>query len=287
MDLALLLHLFLLILHFFLPVLMSALPAHLSSGGGGGGGGESHKPQVFLQFSSFCDCPHLFFLHFSLGLSAHASGEGGAAGGDFGDGGFGDGGGSGLGSGIGLGGGDGGLDGCSRLGDGGGSKVGISGDHDHAKFVIVMLCPPPPPTTYLNSRLFTPAASSIAPDSKSVSVCGALVGVVYTLAPSAKSANRPFCPPHPWSIHSMEKVKLARTVGRASRGSGHHDIQESELVKSWASLHVPAFPGTAGGEGGKGGGDGGPAPQLTFTSATAASPRQELPRVYSNANDGE
>ena len=75
----------------------------------------------------------------------------------------------------------------------------------------------------------------------------------------------------------MEKVKLARTVGRASRGSGHHDIQESELVKSWASLHVPAFPGTAGGEGGKGGGGGGSgegafvmSPVATTEEATAS-----------------
>jgi len=46
-----------------------------------------------------------------------------------------------------------------------------------------------------------------------------------------------------------------------------------------------------GGEGDRSGGEGdrsgGPAPQLTPTSATAASPCQELPRVYSNANDGE
>jgi hypothetical protein len=147
-----------------------------------------------------------------------------------------------------------------------------------------MLCPPPPPTTYLNSRLFTPAASSIAPDSKNVSVCGAFVGVVYTLAPSAKSATLPFWCPHPWSFHTMEKVKLTRIVGRSSRGSGHHDLQESEMVESWTSLHVPAVVGRAGGEGGEAGG---PAPQLTTTSATAASPRQEWPRIYSNANDGE
>merc|ERR1719223_828986 len=37
----------------------------------------------------------------------------------------------------------------------------------------------------------------------------------------------------------------------------------------------------------KGGDGGGPAPQLTDTSATAASPCQDLPRVYSKANDGE
>jgi len=130
-----------------------------------------------------------------------------------------------------------------------------------------------------------------------VSVCGAFVGVVYTLAPSAKSATLPFLFPYPWSFHCMEKVKLARTVGRSSLGSGHHDIQESDLVESWASLHVPAVVGRAGGEGGGLGGDGGggggdggcggAAPQLTATSATAASPRQELPRVYSKANDGE
>ena len=36
------------------------------------------------------------------------------------------------------------------------------------------------------------------------------------------------------------------------------------------------------------GGEGGSAePQLTDTNATAASPCQELPRVYSKANDGE
>jgi len=120
-----------------------------------------------------------------------------------------------------------------------------------------MLCPPPPPTTYLNSRLFTPAASSIAPDSKNVSVCGAFVGVVYTLAPSAKSATLPFWPPHPWSFHCMEKVKLAQTVGRASLGSGHQNVQESEMAESWTSLHVPAVVGKAGGEGDGGGGEGG------------------------------
>ena len=128
-----------------------------------------------------------------------------------------------------------------------------------------MLCPPPPPTTYLNSRLFTPAASSIAPDSKNVSVCEAFVGVVYTLAPSAKSATLPFLFPHPWSFHCMENVKLALTVGRASLGSGHHDLQESELVESWTSLHVPAVVGRAGGEGGGlgGGGGGGECDMLT------------------------
>ena len=45
--------------------------------------------------------------------------------------------------------------------------------------------------------------------------------------------------------------------------------------------------GLGDGGGGEGDGGGGPAPQLTPTSATAASPCQELPRVYSNANDGE
>ena len=39
--------------------------------------------------------------------------------------------------------------------------------------------------------------------------------------------------------------------------------------------------------GGEGGGGGGAAQQSTATSATAASPVKELPRVYSNANDGE
>ena len=112
MDLAFLLHFVLLILHFFL----SALPAHLASGGGGGGGdgggcggdSGSHKPQVFLQFSSFCGLyfPHLFLLHFSLGLSAHAEGEGEAAGGGFGVGG---GGGGNGGGGEGDGGGGGGF----------------------------------------------------------------------------------------------------------------------------------------------------------------------------------
>ena len=53
--------------------------------------------------------------------------------------------------------------------------------------------------------------------------------------------------------------------------------------------------GCGDGEGGGGGGDGGggdrggggAAPQLTTTSATAASPVKLLPRVYSKANDGE
>jgi len=45
--------------------------------------------------------------------------------------------------------------------------------------------------------------------------------------------------------------------------------------------------GDGGGDGGDGGGDGGAAPQLTDKNATAASPCQELPRVYSKANDGE
>ena len=39
--------------------------------------------------------------------------------------------------------------------------------------------------------------------------------------------------------------------------------------------------------GSEGGAAGSAAPQLTATSATAASPDQELPRVYSKANDGE
>ena len=64
----------------------------------------------------------------------------------------------------------------SEGGDGGG-EVDTSGDHDHAKLLIVMLCPPPPPTTYLNLRSFTPVASSIVPDSKTVRLCGA-IGVV-------------------------------------------------------------------------------------------------------------
>jgi hypothetical protein len=92
--------------------------------------------------------------------------------------------------------------------------------------LIVMLCPPPPPTTNLNSRSFTPVASSIAPDSKTVRTCWAL-GVVYTLTPSAKSATLPFWPPHPWSFHFIENVKETRTVGRALL-SGHQEIQESE-----------------------------------------------------------
>ena len=41
------------------------------------------------------------------------------------------------------------------------------------------------------------------------------------------------------------------------------------------------------GGGEEGGECGGAASQLTATSATAASPRQELPRVYLKANDGE
>jgi len=47
--------------------------------------------------------------------------------------------------------------------------------------------------------------------------------------------------------------------------------------------------GGAGGKGGAGGGGGGGAatPQLTATSANAASPVQELPRLYSKLNDGE
>jgi hypothetical protein len=42
-----------------------------------------------------------------------------------------------------------------------------------------------------------------------------------------------------------------------------------------------------GGEGLGGLGGGGAAPQLTDTNATAASPCQDVPRVYSKANDGE
>ena len=76
------------------------------------------------------------------------------------------------------------------MGGGGGDRS--HGGDDHTKFVIVMLCPPPSPTRYLNSKLFTPTASTISADSKNVRVCGALVGVVYTLAPSAKSATLPF-----------------------------------------------------------------------------------------------
>ena len=45
--------------------------------------------------------------------------------------------------------------------------------------------------------------------------------------------------------------------------------------------------GSSGGDGGISGGGGGAAPQLTATSATAASPVKELPRVYLKANDGE
>ena len=94
-------------------------------------------------------------------------------------------------------GGDGGGDGGASGGagaDGGDGGVDTSCDHDHAKLLIVMLCPPPPPTTYLNMRFFTPAASSIVSDSKTVRVCGARLGVVYTITPSppAKSATLPF-----------------------------------------------------------------------------------------------
>jgi len=45
--------------------------------------------------------------------------------------------------------------------------------------------------------------------------------------------------------------------------------------------------GSRGGDGADGGDGGGATPQLTDTSATAASPCQDLPRVYSKANDGE
>jgi hypothetical protein len=45
--------------------------------------------------------------------------------------------------------------------------------------------------------------------------------------------------------------------------------------------------GGGGGVGGGLGGGGGPAPQLTATCATAASPACPLPRVYLKANDGE
>ena len=78
--------------------------------------------------------------------------------------------------------------------DGGDGGVDTSCDHDHAKLLIVMLCPPPPPTTYLNMRSFTSAARSIVSDSKTVSVCGARFGVLYTITPSppAKSATSPF-----------------------------------------------------------------------------------------------
>ena len=63
----------------------------------------------------------------------------------------------------------------------------------------------------------------------------------------------------------MENVKLARTVGCTLRGSGHQDLQESELLESWTSLHAPAVLNRAGCEGGsgvcggvgEGGGDGG------------------------------
>ena len=145
--------------------------------------------------------------------------------------------------------------------DGGDGGVDTSCDHDHAKLLIVMLCPPPPPTTYLNVRSFTPAASSIVSDSKTLRVCGARFGVLYTITPSppAKSATWPFWLPHPWSFHSIENVKEPRTVGRALL-SGHQDFQESEVVESCTSLHVPAVVGRVGGEGGEGGeggGDGG------------------------------
>jgi len=45
--------------------------------------------------------------------------------------------------------------------EGGGSEGGDCGDHDHAKSLIVIVCPPPSPTLYLNSRSFMPAGSWI------------------------------------------------------------------------------------------------------------------------------
>ena len=45
--------------------------------------------------------------------------------------------------------------------------------------------------------------------------------------------------------------------------------------------------GDGGGEGGEAGGGDGAAPQLTATCATAASPLQPPPRLYSKANDAE
>ena len=45
-------------------------------------------------------------------------------------------------------------------------------------------------------------------------------------------------------------------MGRALL-SGHQEYQESEVLESCTSLHVPAVVGRAGGEGGEDGGDGG------------------------------
>jgi hypothetical protein len=52
-------------------------------------------------------------------------------------------------------------------------------------------------------------------------------------------------------------------------------------------LGVGGDGGVGGGVGDGLGGGGGPAPQLTATSSTAASPRYPLPRVYLKVNDGE
>ena len=72
------------------------------------------------------------------------------------------GGGDGLGGGgEGGGGGDEGEGGGGRDGLGGGSEGGDWGDHDHAKSLIVIVCPPPWPSLYLNSRSLMPAGSWI------------------------------------------------------------------------------------------------------------------------------
>ena len=103
---------------------------------------------------------------------------------------------------------------------------------------------------------------------------------------------------------SLVKVQLA--VQKAQAGSLQSLVQKhgqltgtdpltGEKVARSAAAASSSSGGGGGGGGGSGGGGGGggegggggAAPQLTATSATAASPVWEPPRVYSNANDGE
>ena len=108
-------------------------------------------------------------------------------------------------------GGEGGEDGEGGVAGGAGGQDGDEGgeggDHDHAKFLIWMLCPPPPPTMYLNSRSSISMLSWNVSE-KAVKLCGAGSGMTYRLSRGAtlNSATRPFRPPHPWSFHFPENV---------------------------------------------------------------------------------
>ena len=75
---------------------------------------------------------------------------------------------------------------------------------------------------------------------------------------------------------------------KAKDGGSPPPVDQPGLVAVLKSKMAPGGDGGDGGAGGcMGGSGGGVAPQITLTSATAASPHDERPRSYSNWNDCE